>query len=441
METQENGPDDSSIRPVSSLLSKFENLKKDPDAPKTPVAGQRQASVGNRVVSEGRPQSAGRLSASPTVPRPSEAPTLSVPRARRMTPPRQRPVSMMAAGTPPQPFPPLVTVDSPKSSPMDYSVESRLARTTRNASPSTQAHSRNLSRAATPALEQRMSAFLVDAEPAKSTPTGNSEVPFGLNPRTKSQRGNGPPPVNRAGKPKIPVKPAALSQPTQGLTAPEPNPIELTDHSASPFSTPPSSAASSPAKTPMGHARARSDASFVERLRGDSDASSLAERARSGSTNSNIEPLSLPESRFETPPLRQAAAPPRDNRFGLSRAPTMPARTRHSRSERRLQPGISNQIGPDFRPGQSYRPVPAESVLTGFDQAEIAHLKRVQDGLARASSLSPSLQDALWICSTGRPAFVKNRSRAFPLSNLRSVTTSLKASSGQCQSHSQSRKH
>jgi hypothetical protein len=326
METQENGPDDSSIRPVSSLLSKFENLKKDPDAPKTPVAGQRQASVGNRVVSEGRPQSAGRLSASPTVPRPSEAPTLSVPRARRMTPPRQRPVSMMAAGTPPQPFPPLVTVDSPKSSPMDYSVESRLARTTRNASPSTQAHSRNLSRAATPALEQRMSAFLVDAEPAKSTPTGNSEVPFGLNPRTKSQRGNGPPPVNRAGKPKIPVKPAALSQPTQGLTAPEPNPIELTDHSASPFSTPPSSAASSPAKTPMGHARARSDASFVERLRGDSDASSLAERARSGSTNSNIEPLSLPESRFETPPLRQAAAPPRDNRFGLSRAPTMPAR-------------------------------------------------------------------------------------------------------------------
>jgi hypothetical protein len=292
METQENGPDDSSIRPVSSLLSKFENLKKDPGTPKTPVAKQRQASLGNPVVSEGRPQSAGRLSASPTVPRPDEAPTLSVPRARRMTPPRQRPVSM-AAGTPPLPFPPLVTVDSPKSPAVEYSLESRLANTMRNVSPS---HSRNLSRSTTPALEQRMSAFLANTEPVKSTPTGNSGAPFSLN--RQSQRSNGPPPVNRAGKPKIPVKPAALSQPSQGLTAPEPNPIELTDHSASPFSTPPSSAASSPAKTPLGHSRARSDASFVERLRGDSDASSMAERVRSGSTNSNIEPLSLPESRF-----------------------------------------------------------------------------------------------------------------------------------------------
>jgi hypothetical protein len=128
---------------------------------------------------------------------------------------------------------------------------------------------------------------------------------------------------------------------------------------------------------------------------------------------------------------------------GLGYRVLLPCRpvTRHSPSERRLQPAISNRIGPDFRPGQSYRPVLAEPVLTGFDLAEIAHRKRGQDGLARASCLNQSPQDGLWIYSTERPAFGKIRNHAFPLSNLRSVTVFLKASSGPCQSHSQSRKH
>lgn len=171
-----------------------------------------------------------------------------------------------------------------------------------------------------------MSAFLINAEPLKPTSTGDSQAPPVARSQPPTQKANGPPPVNRAGKPKIPVKPAALSQTSQGLTAPEPNPTELTDHSVSPFSTPPSSAASSPEKTPSGHARARSDASFVERLRTDSDASSLAERVRSESTNSSIEPFSLTESHFEPLPLHHNVAPRRDNRNGLSRAPTMPAR-------------------------------------------------------------------------------------------------------------------
>jgi hypothetical protein len=114
--------------------------------------------------------------------------------------------------------------------------------------------------------------------------------------------------------------------------------------------------------------------------------------------------------------------------------------TRHSPSEKRPQLAISNQTGPDSRPGQSYRYVLAEPVLTGFDLAGIVHPKRVQDGLARASFLSQSPQGALWICY-GRPAFAKNHRRAFPPSSLRAVTISLKASNGPCRSHSQLRKH
>jgi hypothetical protein len=200
MEPQGNGPDASSIKPVSSLLSKFENLQKDPDAPKTPISGQRQFSLGSRVVSGERPQSAGRLSASPPVNRPSNVAPIAIPRARRLSPPRQRPVSM-AAGTPPQLFPPLVTVDSPKSPPVDFARESRLANTIRTASPATasptgsRVHSRNLSRSTTPALEQRMSAFLVDSDFIKPSLTGNGNAASVSNNQATTPKLNGPPPL------------------------------------------------------------------------------------------------------------------------------------------------------------------------------------------------------------------------------------------------------
>ena len=119
--------------------------------------------------------------------------------------------------------------------------------------------------------------------------------------------------------------------------------------------------------------------------------------------------------------------------------PCLPV-TRHSRSERRPQPATLKRIGLDSLPDQSYRYVRTESVLTGFDLAETVPQKRVQDEQARASSLSQSPRDALWTYSTERPVFVKNRSRAFPQSNLRSITLCLKALSGPCQNQSQSPK-
>ena len=73
-----------------------------------------------------------------------------------------------------------------------------------------------------------------------------------------------PPPVNRAGKPKIPNKPSALAKKPDALAAPEPS-AEVNDHGVSPFNTPPNSGKSTPAK--------ERNLSNASRARNDSDAS------------------------------------------------------------------------------------------------------------------------------------------------------------------------
>ena len=192
--------------------------------------------------------------------------------------------------------------------------------------------------------------------------------------KPKEKTGSVPPPVNRAGKPKVPIKPTALAnalggKKPEGLSVPEPTAAELTDQSVSPFNTPPGSGTSSPRQQNPSTNRARndSDASFVERLRGDSDASlvgrirtdsdasfvervradssassqqrrtrgdseaSFVERARAGSNASFVEPSSLPESHyhFQPPPIHHHVATRRDQQMnGLPRAGTMPARYR-----------------------------------------------------------------------------------------------------------------
>jgi hypothetical protein len=169
-----------------------------------------------------------------------------------------------------------------------------------------------------------------------------------------------PPPVNRTAKPSVPSKPASLAPKLDGLAAPEPSAAELSERSPSPFSTPPSSGQASPeprkGSDPKQRERNTSDASFVERLRSDSGASSAfarpregsdaswvqrirgesdasyAERARAGSNASFVEPSSLEDVGFQPPPIHHAAAARREQPpYGLSRAPTMPARYRHAR--------------------------------------------------------------------------------------------------------------
>ncbi len=198
------------------------------------------------------------------------------------------------------------------------------------------AHARTLSRAASPALEARMPAFLQPSEYSQVQSEGAPTGPPIPENKPQPQPMSVPPPVNRAGKPKVPVKPLALAQKTDSLTAPEVN-VDPIDQGASPFSTPPGSGTSSP-RRPSDQAHARngstsffdqrvrttSDASFVERVRTNSGASnhrsrfdpnaSIIERARAGSNASFVEPSSLPEGwdHPRTPPMHHHAAARRE---------------------------------------------------------------------------------------------------------------------------------
>ncbi|KAI7531605.1 hypothetical protein KC331_g14016, partial [Hortaea werneckii] len=330
----ENGGDNtdaSSIRPVSSLRSRFENLGKDSveQKPVTP-GGRRYVSLnaedrGPTV----RPRSSdGRTSLgetrTPLGERIREQPA-STGQRRRPTPPKARPQSMMMV-TPSQKSPPMVTIDSPHSPDKNTSLDMRVASPPMD-SP-TRSHSRTVSRSATPAAFEVAGSKVTQApEPPKIDLASKPKPPKSVaepGPAAKL-----PPPVNRTGKPNVPSKPPALAQKPSGLSAPEPNPNELSDTSASPFSTPPSSGDASPEKEkePFGdharhgsdasfverlrsdsgassapyRARGNSDASFVQRLRGDSDASGVS-RARAESDSSFAEPSSLPDRGFQPPP-------------------------------------------------------------------------------------------------------------------------------------------
>ncbi|KAK3707655.1 hypothetical protein LTR37_012003 [Vermiconidia calcicola] len=335
-----NGKDESSIRPVSSLRSRFENLDKDGNPPPASPLGGRSPflsgapPIANRRPSTPAPEIAGLDSAAPT-----QTQQLAATPKRRPSLPKSRPHSMISV-TPSQKDPPLVTVDSPRS-PGKFktmSVDLRQAPNLTAMTPvrtgadsPTKPFARPLSRAATPALEARMSAFLQATEAPKAQSEGAQTGPPTPDLKPTVKTSSVPPPVNRAGKPKVPTKPVTLAQKPENLTAPEAA-ADLSDRSISPFNTPPGSGKSSPSRERFGSNTSRahnesdapfvsrirtdSDASFVERVRTDSDASSnlrgrfgsissFAERARAGSNASFVEPSSLPESwqHSQSPPM------------------------------------------------------------------------------------------------------------------------------------------
>lgn len=186
-----------------------------------------------------------------------------------------------------------------------------------------------------------MNALLGSAETTSSQPQGE-----GLT--GKVEKAAGPPVVNRAAKPKVPVKPPTLLKKSSNLAAPDVG-ADLTDRSASPFSTPPASSEETsperqpeqvPAQVPQNlpqrarnqsnasaiqRVRNDSDASWVQRIRGDSDAS-FAERSRAGSNASFVEASSLPDS-WSPPPTHHAVARQREQQSqGSSKAPSIAAR-------------------------------------------------------------------------------------------------------------------
>ncbi|KAF2467784.1 DNase I-like protein [Lindgomyces ingoldianus] len=276
----EESTDGSSIKPVSSLRSHFENML---NANKSPVAASpRQASpcaADRLTMPEDHRRTEGRTSLDIPRENGSRASTpqnadfsgagLATPRGRTLrTPwsnPRSRPTSMVALSPPRSPTsrsPPKVMVQSPRSppkhseshihSPTPSRTFSHTALDPAGHGASPQSNGAKTfkipSRNATPAIESKQIPFLppnaVAATPAE--PRKSSALDRELSPRSLpvNSTPSAPPPINRAGKPKILGKYPAVESGTRSTLAPDSTTDGL-DERVSPFSTPPSSSDSS----------------------------------------------------------------------------------------------------------------------------------------------------------------------------------------------------
>ncbi|THY42452.1 DNase I-like protein [Aureobasidium pullulans] len=231
--------DESSIKPVSSLRSRFENMTTQCQ----PVQSTPPPSV-RRSLDLPRP-----------LPRPDPTPdnTSQASKKARPPPPRARPVSTAYPLTP-RHSPPTVSVQSPASPPRNLDIRVTIATPSKspptstlstpgsnNASPAGSIrHFRTPSRVTTPALEARMSAFLQSSQSSASTPVESKPQSNGEH-RPKSPNFGGPPPVNRAGKPKIGNLPSASVESLAPMVASRTGSTQI-----SPFGTPPSSSESTP---------------------------------------------------------------------------------------------------------------------------------------------------------------------------------------------------
>ncbi|KAH5499079.1 hypothetical protein HBI31_086430 [Parastagonospora nodorum] len=275
-ETEEN-TDGSSIKPVSDLRARFENMmssnKASQPAPATPR--QRSPAPNDRLaVAEDSRRSDGRISLdmprermgrnSPSLTNLNGAGTV-IPRASTVRMPwsnsRPRPTSMMAFSPPRSPTksksrsrsPPKVMVQSPKSPPKQYGSPMHSPKPSRPKShavldsPTTPGSALNGSKFKTPSRDGTPAA---DSRPLfpQHTGTGPAADPRKSD-RPISSAPPVPPPINRAGKPKIPSKPHSAEETPVPRTslAPEAS-AEATD--VSPFSTPPSSSGSAKAPSP-----------------------------------------------------------------------------------------------------------------------------------------------------------------------------------------------
>ncbi|KAF1847887.1 DNase I-like protein [Cucurbitaria berberidis CBS 394.84] len=262
--SEEDITDGSSIKPVSSLRAQFENMLNvnKSSVPATPR--KRSPAATDRLpMPEDNRRTDGRISldiprehvgrVSPSVAEFSGDGTLT-PRARTVrmpwSNPKPRPTSMMAFSPPRSPTrsPPKVTVQSPKSPPKSSEPQiysPHPSRPTSHAaldSPGPPGPSSNgaksvktPSRNTTPALD------LKPQFPSHTTPMASADPRKGDRP--VSYAPSVPPPVNRAGKPKIPTKSLSIDPSIRATLAPEASSDVAAD--VSPFSTPPSSSGGS----------------------------------------------------------------------------------------------------------------------------------------------------------------------------------------------------
>ncbi|KAJ4982639.1 inositol polyphosphate [Stagonosporopsis vannaccii] len=263
MATPSASEETESIKPVSSLRAQFENLLSASKAPATPAA-PRPRSPGPAADDHRRAD--GRISldiprdfldrASPSVadlsahgrPTPRSS-TLRAP----WTSSKPRPTSMVAFSPPRSPTrartrsPPKVTVQSPKSPPGGLTppiLSPRPSRPTPHAALDAPAASKPFkiaSRNGTPGAEAKS----LSATATGSSTSGDSRK----SDRPTASAPPMPPPVNRAGKPKIPTKPQPVDTAARPRASLEPV-ARSEDERISPFNTPPSSAGSAKAPDP-----------------------------------------------------------------------------------------------------------------------------------------------------------------------------------------------
>ncbi|CAN9223153.1 unnamed protein product [Alternaria alternata] len=264
---QEETQDGSSIKPVSSLRAQFENLLSTNKSPAPATPRQRSPGAGDRLpMPEDNRRTDGRISLdmprdrdyterpSPSVADYSGSGTVT-PRSNTLGRslwgnPKPRPTSMMAFSPPRSPTrsptrsPPKVTVQSPRSppkssaSPIHSPQPSKPISHVALDSPSSASGGKRFFK-----MPSRNGTPGVDAKPVFPSHTGNgpSNDPR-KGDRPVSSAPPAPPPVNRAGKPKIPPKPISVDGAARTNLAPEAT-SDAVD--VSPFSTPPSSSGDS----------------------------------------------------------------------------------------------------------------------------------------------------------------------------------------------------
>ncbi|KAF1993545.1 DNase I-like protein [Amniculicola lignicola CBS 123094] len=284
----EESTDGSSIKPVSSLRSHFENMLSSNKAPAATSPKSPAPATPDRLTmpedyrrTDGRisldmPRENGTRTTTPTVTDFNGA-SMAPPRGRTLrTPwstPKARPTSMMAMSPPRSPTrsPPLVTIQSPRSPPNPSDtppiLSPRPSRHAAHASVDPSSSSPQLqpsngtrpfkipSRNSTPAVEAKQPPFLASsataAFAAEPRGSGSFEREHPPKPLVLGAAPLIPPPINRAGKPKITGTKSHSAEPAarSNTLAPDVTP-DRSANRASPFSTPPSSAEHSPDLSP-----------------------------------------------------------------------------------------------------------------------------------------------------------------------------------------------
>lgn len=329
-----------------------------------------------------------------------------------------RPISMNFNQSSPQ-LAPRLTVHSPQSPPRSLERELHTAQ-------------QDNSRMARPSVHRaRESVSAGPAAPRPVTPQLGSSVPVGdtgarLSPNAPGLNGSGPqserksksaslpPPVNRADKPKIPAKPAMFSHPDSMSLAPQPDPA-LSEGHISPFSTPPSSP-EKPSTKPVSTGKVRPSPSrptteppgrrsFDERSPAPSayarqDARELGfslsrpvpEPSRATKPlmvripptspapqeSSTAPPLSAQSLRASDSPYDRPGLPPRPG-------PAAPRRSGFSPARESPQPAASPaQMTPVARPAPSFPPI---------SETTSQHNIQRQQSLPRESRLTPTYQE------------------------------------------------